>query len=319
MKLNRAFLVCLIGTAILQCGCGGGSHPSTLSSGSGGTSGDPGGGSSGSSQFAHIFIVVEENHSYNSVIGNSAMPYLNGLASANGLATQYYADTHPSLPNYFMLTAGATIAQDDGFTGVVTQDNVVRALVAAGKTWKCYAEALPSAGYLGGDVLPYAHHHNPFAFFSDVQNSSTEAANIVPITQLATDLSNSSLPDYAFIIPDLNNDAHDCPAGMSSCTDTQTLADADQWLAAKFTPLLASSAFQNSLLIIVFDESIFTDLTHGGGQVATLLVSPLVKSGYQSTTFYQHESTLRLMMEGLGVKDLPGAAATAPAMTEFFK
>ena len=247
------------------------------------------------------------------------MPYLNSLASANGLATQFYANTHPSLPNYFMLTAGATIAADDGFIGIVSQDNVVRALTAAGKTWKCYAEGLPSVGYLGGDALPYAHHHVPFAYFSDVQNSSTQANNIVPITQLATDISNKSLPDYAFIVPDLNNDAHDCPPGMSSCSDIQTLADADQWLAAQFKPLLASSAFKNSLLIITFDESVFTDLSHGGGQVATVLVSPLAKPGYQSTTLYQHESTLRLMLEGLGVTDLPGAAASAPKMSEFFK
>jgi phosphatidylinositol-3-phosphatase len=317
MRLRGVFLLSVIAAGILQAGCGGGSHSGTTTTT---TTGNQGG--STSSQFAHVFIVIEENHSYGSVIGNSSMPYLNGLATANGLATQYYADVHPSLPNYFMLTAGATIAQDDGFTGVVTQDNVVSALTAAGKTWKCYAEDLPSPGYLGGDVLPYAHHHNPFVYFSDVQNSSAQAANIVPMTQLATDISSNSLPDYAFIIPDLENDAHDCPPGMSTCTDSQTLANADQWLATNFKPLLASSAFKNSLLIITFDESVFTDLAPaplGGGQVATVLVSPLAKPGYQSTKFYQHESALRLMMEGLGIKDLPGAAASAPAMSEFFK
>jgi len=311
MKLSHAFFISVVGAAILQCGCGGVSQSSN-------TAIDPPP-STGSSQFAHVFIVVEENHSYKSVIENPSMPYLNSLASANGLATQYYGDTHPSLPNYFMLTVGATVAVDDGFLGVVSQDNVVRALTAAGKTWKCYAEGLPSAGYLGGDVFPYAHHHVPFAYFSDVLNSSSQAGNIVPVTQLTTDISNNSLPDYAFIVPDLSNDAHDCPPGMSSCTDTQVLANTDQWLAAKFKPLLASSAFQNSLLIITFDESFALDVAHGGGQVATVLVSPLAKGGYRSTTFYQHESTLRLMLEGLGVKDLPGAAASAPAMSEFFK
>jgi acid phosphatase len=253
------------------------------------------------------------------VIGNSNMPYLNSLATTNGLASQYFANTHPSLPNYFVLTAGATIARDDGFTDVVNQDNVVRALTAAGKTWKCYAESLPSVGYLGNDVPPYFHHHNPFVYFSDVQNSSAEASNIVPITQLATDISSGSLPDYAFIVPDINNDAHDCPPGMSTCSDEQVLANADQWLAGKIKPLLASSKFQNSLLIVTFDESDSTDVAHGGGQVATVIVSPLAKSGYQSTTFYQHESLLKLMLEGLRVADLPGAAASAPDMAEFFK
>jgi|CZKJ01.1.fsa_nt_gi acid phosphatase len=317
-------LIGLIAAAILQCSCGGGSAASSggVTSG-GGTTGSGGSTGSGTSipKFTHAFLVIEENHSYSAVIGSSSMPYLNGLASANGLATQYYADTHPSLPNYFMLTAGATLtgSQGDGFSGVVTQDNVVRALTAAGKTWKCYAEALPSVGYLGSDVPPYAHHHNPFVYFSDVQDSSTQASNIVPITQLATDIANNTLPDYAFIVPDLNDDAHDCPPGMTTCTDAQVLTNTDNWLSATIGPLLASTAFQNSVLIVTFDESTASDIQHGGGQVATVIVSPLAKAGYQSTTLYQHESTLRLMMEGLSVTDLPGAAATAPDMTEFFK
>ena len=273
-------------------------------------------------QFSHIFIVLEENHSFTDVISNSNMPYLNGLATANSLATHYYADAHPSLPNYFELTVGAgtsiTGTSGDSFAGVVTQDNVVRALIAAGKTWKSYAESLPSVGYLGDDSGPYLRRHNPFVYFSDVQNSSAQANNIVPFTQLATDLTNDALPDYAFIVPNVNDDAHNCPVGMTTCTDALMLSTADQWLYANISPLLASAAFKNSLLIIVFDESVDTDATYGGGQVPAVLVSPLVHAGYKSTTFYQHESTLRLMMEGLGVTDLPGAAATAPDMVEFF-
>ncbi|HWR35716.1 MAG TPA: hypothetical protein VN622_07600, partial [Clostridia bacterium] len=62
----------------------------------------------------HVFVVVEENHSYSSAIGNSSMPYLNSLAAKYGLATQYYANTHPSIGNYFMLTTGQIITNDDG-------------------------------------------------------------------------------------------------------------------------------------------------------------------------------------------------------------
>ena len=29
----------------------------------------------------HVVVVIEENHGYNSVIGNPSMPYLNGLAN----------------------------------------------------------------------------------------------------------------------------------------------------------------------------------------------------------------------------------------------
>ena len=38
---------------------------------------------------------------------------------------------------------------DDSFSGPVSQDNIVRELIAAGKSWKSYAEGLPSVGYTG--------------------------------------------------------------------------------------------------------------------------------------------------------------------------
>ena len=60
------------------------------------------------------------------------------------------------------------------------------------------------------------------------------------------------------------------------------------------------------------------DLTSGGGHVAAVVVNPFSKRAYKSTAFYQHQSVLRLMLEGLGVTTLPGDAATAPAMWEFF-
>src|SRR5579864_7071512 len=108
---------------------------------------------------SHFFLVVEENHTYSEVIGNSAMPYLNGLASKFGLATQYYADAHPSIGNYFILTTGQIETIDDGFTGTITDDNIVRELVKANKTWRSYEEGLPGVGYLGGDAYPYLKHH----------------------------------------------------------------------------------------------------------------------------------------------------------------
>ena len=123
--------------------------------------------------FTHVFIVVEENHNYSSVVGTSAMPYLNSLATKYGLATQYYANTHPSIGNYFMMTTGQIITNNDSFTGTVNADNVVRHLLAAGKTWKAYEESLPSVGYLGPDTGSYVRRHCPLSFFSDVVNSST--------------------------------------------------------------------------------------------------------------------------------------------------
>jgi hypothetical protein len=258
-------------------------------------------------QFSHVVLVVEENHGYSDVIGNSAMPYLNSLASKYGLATQYFANVHPSIGNYFMLTTGQIITTDDGFTGTVDADNIVRELVSAGKSWKSYAESLPSAGFLG-DSYPYVKRHNPCAYLTDVVNSSAQTQNLVSMSQFNADVSSNQLPSFSFVVPNLLNDAHD-----------GSLQVADQWLQNNIAPLISSSSFQqNGLLIIVFDEAGIDDLTNGGGHVAAVIISPKAKAGHQSSTLYQHQSTLRLILEGLGVKKFPGAASVAPEMGEFF-
>ena len=261
----------------------------------------------GTQQFGHVFIVTEENTDYVDVT-SSSMPYLTGLAAQYGLATQYYANTHPSIGNYFELATGQVLTNDDGSSTIENVPNIVRSLVAAGKTWKSYAESIPNACYLGGDTGNYARKHNVFALLSDVANDPTgQACNNVPFTQFATDLANGTLPAFSNIVPNLCNDAHDCSLGT-----------ADSWLQTNIAPLLASPVFQqDGLLIVVFDES-GGDNTLGGGKVYWAAISPKSKPHYVSTTTYQHPSTLRLILKGLGVNTFPGAAATAPDMSEFF-
>jgi len=262
-------------------------------------------------RFGHVFIVVEENQNYANVVASPSMPYLNSLANQYGLAANYFANGHPSIPNYFELTTGQTLTLIDALTPhsfPVSEDNVIRELIAAGKTWKSYAEDLPAIGYTGGDTGNYAVRHNPIAYMTDVQNDPTQTKNLVPFSQFAADLPTANLPDYSFIVPNLCNDAHNC-----------SLNTADNWLKTNLDPVIRSPVFQkDGLLIIVFDEADTLDFTAGGGHVAAVIVSPLAKRGYKSIAFYQHQSVLRLTLEGLGVTKLPGEAATAPAMWEFF-
>ncbi|MGH9568831.1 MAG: alkaline phosphatase family protein [Candidatus Angelobacter sp.] len=311
MTQEMRFGICLSVLALLL-GCGGNSRI-------GGGSGPTPTPTPSTSSTAHVFLVVLENHSFSQVIGISAMPYLNSLATQNSLAANYFANTHPSIGNYFMLTTGQVHTNDDGFTGTVIDDNLARTLAAAGKTWKGYFQSIPSQGYLGPDVLPYVRHHNPFSYFSDVQGSATQQANIVPLPQLAADTSANSLPNFGLIIPDITHDAHDCPAGGSACPDTDRLSAADTWLADNIDPLIKSAAFANSVLIITWDEGDSADLGNGGGQVATVLVGSHVKTGFRSGTLYQHQSTLRLILDLLQITDHPGASAAAPSMSEFFQ
>ena len=138
-------------------------------------------------------------------------------------------------------------------------------------------------------------------------DSPAQATNVVPFTQFASDLANNTFPNYAFIVPNLCNDAHAC-----------SLSTADQWLQTNIDPLVQSAQFQqDGLLLILFDEA-GADNAYGGGKVVWVAVSGKSRKGYQSTTLYQHQSTLRLSLEALGVTAFPGAAATAPDMSEFF-
>jgi acid phosphatase len=262
---------------------------------------------------------MEENHSYEQVIGNPAMPYLNSLAKSYAVAANYDANSHYSIPNYFWITSGAYVTLNDGTTQKFNVNNVTRLLNSAGKTWKAYEESLPYSGYVGPSTGNYQENHDPFSYFTDVVNSS-EKFNIVPFTKFSTDLSNNNLPNYTFIKPNGLHDGHN-----------GTLSAADTWLKTNIAPLLATPMFQSGgdgILIITFDESYDSDcrpLTScpslpengGGGRVATLIVSPLVKTGYKSSVFYQHPSVLKTMLLALGISGAPGAAQYAPPLDVF--
>ncbi len=291
--------------------------------------------------FQHVFVVVEENQTYGQVIGNTAdMPYLNSLAAKYGLATNYFANAHPSINNYFYLTAGRK-GTKPSFVGEtadlypfdVDGPNVASILSAQGKSWKSYAEDLPRAGYIGGNHGDYVKRHNPFAYFETVRSSKQQRANIVPFSQLKSDLEHNHLPDYGFIVPNIYDDAHNDPVtkGGAHCGDHAALQRADKWLRDNVGPLIDSADFQkDGLLVITFDEACASGAgadsrfnpkkpsTKGGGQVATLLVSPRIAAGTRSDRLYHHESVARLALEALGVHVYPGRAAKAPDMSEFF-
>ena len=262
----------------------------------------------------HVVMVMEENQSYASVVGNStAWPHLNQLIGEGALATNYFADGHFSIPNYFMLTTGQTLTFDDNSTTVWNVDNIARRMLAANVSFRVYAEGIPR-GYLGGNTGLYVLRHNPFAMLSDVANNAQVANQVIwPFSQFTADAANHALPEFSFIIPDLKDDAHD---------GTPQLADG--WLQANIIgPLAGYPAFQpggDGVLIVDFDESVDIDLAHGGGHVAPVFWGPIVKSGYvqASSTVYQHESMLRTVMELLQLQNPPGAAVNAPSMAEFF-
>ena len=300
----------------LLTACGG----TGVSVSTGGNNGGTGGGGTTSAALQHVVVVVLENQNYSDVIGSASMPYLNSLASQYSLATQFYANTHPSIGNYFeMTTAQNPTGNIDAWPLTFAGDNIARELTAQSKTWKVYAQSIPSVGYTGDDVYPYVKHHNPFAYFDEIINSATQKANIVGIGQLSTDAGSGSLPTYSFVVPDDLHNGHDCPNGASSCPLSDRLSAADAWLNSNLSGLIGNtSLMSNTVIVITFDESA-TDNTMGGGRVPVILVGGKVKTGFQSTTTYQFPSLLRFSLESVGVASYPGTAGTAPSMNEFLK
>ncbi|MGA8727679.1 MAG: alkaline phosphatase family protein [Terracidiphilus sp.] len=262
----------------------------------------------------HIVMVMEENQSYSTVVGNTtSWANLNALIAKGALPTNYYADAHGSIGNYFMLTTGQLLTDNDGSTTVWNVDNIARRMLAAGVSFRVYAEGI-TRGYLGGDSGLYVIRHDPFAMLSDVADNSVVASQVIwPFTQFAVDVANHTLPEFSFIVPDLNDDAHN-----------GTPLQADDWLQANVVGALSGyPGFQpggDGLLIVDFDEAATTDTTHGGGHVSPVFWGPNVKPDFTqaSSTVFQHESMLRTVMEALALPNPPAAAATAPSMAEFF-
>lgn len=263
----------------------------------------------------HVVIVMEENRSYSSLVGQTSIwPNLNNLIREGALATHYYANAHPSIGNYFMLTTGQLLTANDNSTKVRNVDNIARRMLAAHVSFRIYAEGIKQ-GYVGGNTGLYLIRHDPFALLSDIADSRTVAyAHIYPFTQFKSDVASGKLPEYSYIIPNVDDDAHSASPQR-----------ADAWLHSKvIAPLSTDSSWEpggTGVLIVDFDESASSDSAHGGGHVAAVFWGPTVKAGYKQTssTVYQHQSMLRTEMELLRLSNPPGAAGSAPVMAEFFR
>ncbi len=251
--------------------------------------------------FDHIVLIVLENRDYTTAMDNTSMPNLDALASKYVLLSNYYAVSHPSLPNYIALMSGSTQNITSDCTNCfVKQASLADEIQVSGRTWKAYLESMPSPCYVG-DANPYAQKHNPLIYFDSIRlDANVCDKSIVPLTQLDSDLSTNQLPNFSYIMPNLCNSGHNCSA-----------ATADKWMSDLVSRLQASPALgRNSLIAITFDEASSNDtssccgLGKGGGKVATVLISPSAKTGFTDTTAYSHYSLLKTFLTAWNLPDL---------------
>ena len=269
--------------------------------------------------FSHIVVIVMENLEFSSTIGNYRdMPNFNAYAKQYTLLTQFYAlSRNGSLLNYIAMIGGQMFdVKDNYYQEVIKAPNLPDQIEQSGRTWRAYEESMPKPCYLQ-DTIEYVIHHNPFAYFDDIRNNSTRCQNdMVPLTELDADLQNGTLPNYAFIMPNLCDSAHDwtvdpkCPIKV-----------ADSWLGSTVNKLLDAPVLkENSLIVITWDEG---QGSHGccemdvaGGRVATVLISPLAKAGFQDATPYTHYSLLKTIETAWGMPFLGHAADSQMVVIE---
>jgi hypothetical protein len=255
----------------------------------------------------HVFVIMLENHSFSSVIGNDNAPFLNKLADKYALATNYYGVTHPSLPNYVAAISGSNwFSNSDVPSQTFDHKNLIDQLDQHNIRWGAYMETMPEAGYTGVqypvDQPLYVNKHNPFILFDDIRNDPSRAKNIKPYTQLKSDLNSGHAPNFVWITPNQCHDMHGgvyaavapdgsdgtpCPYGSAKddANDAALKQKADDFVKGAVNTIRSSKAWTgNSAIFIVTDENDFNAANpdiDSWDSAEGCCDSPILPDGYQ--------------------------------------
>ncbi|HYL91582.1 MAG TPA: alkaline phosphatase family protein [Alphaproteobacteria bacterium] len=258
--------------------------------------------------YDHVVIVVEENKSYEQIIGSAAAPCINSTLKAEGAnLTQMYAEEHFSQGNYFWLFSGSN--QNVGFFNrapehPITASNLAQQLVRTQHSFKGYSESLPSIGWRGSRSGLYVRKHVPWASFSNLPSGATVVdSSHLRFEDFPADY--DSLPTVAFVVPNLAHDMHNGSAPASIKTG-------DSWLCDRLGGYYNWAKQHNSLLIVTFDENngLRPGLTDPGdpsavrkNRIATILAGAHIKPGdYAEGSGVTHVNLLRTLEAMYGLE-----------------
>jgi hypothetical protein len=261
----------------------------------------------------HVIVIAFENQIASSVFEYG--PFLRYLAERYGYATHYYGVCHPSAPNYLAMTGGAARQCGTDRYHVYDATNLGDLLDAAHRSWAGFAESMPYPCDTTNHY-PYFVKHNPFVYYADIVDNATRCrAHDLPLSAWYGDVANGTLPNYAFIAPNMTNDDHDT-----------SIAYADAWLRGFLGPQLNGSWMQSSVVFITYDEGIGPrgfDLSGyngtDGGHLYFAAVGPWVRANSiysPDATHFDLLSTTEwlLGLGGTGANDGPAF----PAITSWF-
>ena len=283
----------------------------------------------------HNFEQPGPTSSPQQIFTNPAAPYINSLITPGhsnavqvSYATKYYnagIGVHPSESSYVWSEGGTDFGvhtdndPSASSSNVFNAPHLTRQLNTAGIAWKNYEEDVQWAAsptnssdsgtsyttinpYYGNSQYGYAVKHNPMAFYTD-----TQIQNVSALTNFLKDLTNNAVGRYNWIAPNLYNDMHNAlRTGFTYhgvfYTDYQAeVAQGDNFLAILIPKIMASSAYQDHGVIIIW-----TDETEGGDTtnytIPEIIISPLAKgNAYASSVEMNHSSDLKTMEEIFGL------------------
>ncbi len=284
---------------------------------------------------SHVVVVIEENHSYSQIVGNTAeAPFINNTLIGQGglLYAGSHSPEHPSQPNYLDLFSGS----DQGITGdyvpsapqytepLANAGNLGAQLLNAGYTFQEYNQGYsaidnttsynaasynPYTGITGATSAQlsetYVRKHNAVVNWVSPALSKV-SGNLLPLSTMSgfsqfpgTAAGYASLPTVSFVIPNLENDMHN-----------GSIATGDAWLSQNLGGYLQWAKTNNSLLLVTWDENNYT--LPDGNHIATIINGDpsLFQAGTSQQVFSSY-SVLRTLedMYGLGYA---GNAAVSP-------
>lgn len=293
-------------------------------------------------QLDHVFMVYMENKGFSDIVGSPNAPYLNSLIDNYGLASNYYALTHPSDPNYYPIVGGS----DFGFNYNCPADcfdpalNLADNIELAHKTWAGYME--------GGGGYSTPTDRLPFLAFHDIYDDPARVnSHLFDLSEMAGDLAvPSTAPNFVWF-------AADDATNMEGPTDTLSgiiqwalsqltpkflgghqynVAAGDEWLKETLPIITDSNTWndptQKSAIFLTFDEdynNISLGIGNEGNHIVTVVIpSPgAVASGMRGGAFvaddrYDHYSLLRTIEDSLGLPPLTNNDRYAQPMNEFW-
>ncbi|KAI9852080.1 MAG: hypothetical protein M1838_001877 [Thelocarpon superellum] len=249
--------------------------------------------------FNRFFTIWLENQDFLNVTKN---PEVKTLSDSGILLTSYYSVTHPSQPNYIASVGGDYFGlNNDGLVSIPANvSTVVDLFDTRGIEWREYLEDVPGPGFMGANSttpqgqLAYVRKHNPLVSYDSISGNGSRLLNLVSFEDFENDLRKHSLPQWAHMSPNMNNDGHDT-----------SLQFAANWSHSFLQPLLANPYFMNNTLVLLtFDES---ETYSKPNQIGSLLLGGAVPSKLRGTTddtFYTHYSILATLENNWGLPNL---------------